>query len=144
MNLDLYCLLLGLNFSNWYFMYNIPLNFIKAATDTISLTSFAFVQGDMNWLRMTGDMLLCLIAMLFLAILLICFRCSNSYGKFFIVLVCDLVIIKALHSWFASLVYAIINFDENSFSLDFFILGTHFVSYLVLIPVLLPRFLAMA
>ena len=109
--LRLYSFLLGIDFTNFSFMYNIPRNLIDPCTDCQSLVSYAFMQGDMNWLRLVGSMLLCLLILLMVASILACFKCARSYSIFFIALVCDMFLIKAIHSWFASLVYAGLNFS---------------------------------
>lgn len=58
MNLELYSFLLGFDFTNFSFMYNFPRAYVPACADCESLSSYAFIQGDMDWLRMTGSLLL--------------------------------------------------------------------------------------
>lgn len=67
----LYSFVKGFDYINFSFMFNVPANFIKPCINYISLTSYAFVMGDMDWLRLIGSLLLCLIA-----ILLCCFVIS--------------------------------------------------------------------
>ena len=93
----------------------------------------------MNWLRLMGALILCGFVLLLFYILISCFKCSKNYSKFFITLVCDLLLVKTLHSWCASLVYAGVNLSNNFSSIDLYILGTHMLSYVILLPILIPR-----
>lgn len=136
---NLYSFLLGFDYSNFSFMYNIPLKLIAPCFDCVSLISFSFAVGDMNWLRMMGAILLCAIIMFLFCLIIYVFQCSRRFSKFFVYLVIDLIIIKTVHGWFASLVYAGLNLTYNIQNFDMYILGVHLLSYLLLVPVAFAR-----
>lgn len=135
----LYSFLMGLDFSNFSFLYNVPAKFIAPCYDCVSLVSFSFAVGDMNWLRMMGSLILCLSAMLIFCGVTYVFKCSRTYAPFFLGLVIDLVIIKIIHGWFASLLYSGLNYQYNETDLDMYVLGTHMFSYIFLFPVCYTR-----
>lgn len=139
-DLNLYAYLMGLDYANFSFMYNIPVRYITACYDCSSLVSFAFGVGDMNWVRLMGSLLLCLVIMFVFWIVLYGFTYTRDYALFFIGLIVDLILIKTVHSWFASLVYSGLNMRYNTGDLDIYVLSMHTLSYLVLIPVLYTRF----
>lgn len=93
----------------------------------------------MNWLRLMGSFLLCLIAMLMFCGIVYLFKCSRPYFDFFFGLVIDLIIIKTVHGWFASLIFSGLNYNYNGDDNDLFILAMHGLSYFVLLPVLYSR-----
>lgn len=138
-SVNLYSFVMGLDFSNFTFLYNVPAKLITPCYDCISLISFDFAIGDMNWLRMMGSLLLCLAAMLLFCGVVYVFRCSRVYAGFFLGLVVDLVIVKTVHGWFASLVYSGLNYKYNEGDQDIYVLGMHTFSYLLLLPVLYTR-----
>lgn len=137
--LNLYSFLLGFDYANFSFMYNIPQNLITPCYDCTCLISFSFAVGDMNWLRMMGALLLCAIIMFLFCLIIYVFKCSRKYAKFFVLLVVDLVLVKTVHGWFASLVYSGLNLTYNLQNFDMYILGVHLLSYLLLVPVIFAR-----
>ena len=143
-SLDLYSFIRGLDYSNFSFMYNVPRELIEPCLfPCTSLTSFAFAQGDMNWLRLMGALLLCGLILLFFFILISCFKCSRDYSFFFIAMVCDLLLVKTIHSWFSSLLYGGLNLKTVYETADVFMVATHFFSYVILLPILVPKIKAM-
>jgi hypothetical protein len=90
-------------------MYNIASSLITPCLNCNNFSSFSFIIGDMNWVRLMGALLLCLAIMLLFCLFIYVFHCSRKYALFFITLVIDLVIVKCIHSWFASLVYSGLN-----------------------------------
>lgn len=122
-------------------MYNIPNHFISICSYLYcnNVSSFSFIIGDMNWIRLMGSLLLCLIIMLLLCMFIYVFQCSRKYAAFFIGFVIDLVLVKTIHSWFASLLYSGLNTKYNYYDFDFFIFAMHMLSYAVLLPMLYTR-----
>lgn len=133
---------MGLDYSNFSFMYNIPGRYISPCYHCQSLVSFAFAIGDMNWLRMMGSLLLSLAIMFVFWVVIYCFTYTREYALFFINLIVDLILIKTIHGWFSSLVYSGLNMKYNRDDLDVYVLSMHTLSYLFLIPVLYTRFKA--
>jgi hypothetical protein len=130
--LPLYSLVKGFDFSNFSFMFNIPESFISPSIEYKSLTGYAFILGDMNWLRLSGALLLCLAIILVFCFIIYILKCSREYASYFLGLAVDLVIVKMFHSWFASLVYAGLNIRNFKDSFDFFTIGSHLLSYVFL------------
>lgn len=113
-NLYIYSFVYGADFANFSFMYNVPKNHISACTDCLSLTSFAYMQGDMNWFRLMGSLFLTLVVLLIIALILYIFKCSRNYSYFFLKLIADLILIKTIHSWGASIVFGALNLAYNN------------------------------
>lgn len=139
-HLNLYSFIKGFEYSNFSFMYNIPGSLIKPCLNCASLSSFSFIIGDMNWLRLIGSLLLCFIILLLICLVIYIFKCSRQYATYFVTLIVDLVLVKSIHSWFASLVYSGLNMRFYSGDSDFFILSMHMLSYILLVPLLYTRF----
>lgn len=137
--LNLYSFVKGFDYANFSFIINIPAEYITPCYDCKSLVSFSFAAGDMNWIRLMGGLLLCLVIMLIFCLVIYLFKCSRMYAKFYLYLVIDLVLIKTIHGWFASLLYSGLNYNYNSLDNDMYILGVHFLSYLILTPILYKR-----
>ena len=57
LDLDLYSFVIGLDYANFSFIYNVPKNLLSPCTSCVSFTGYAFVQGDMNFLRMMGSII---------------------------------------------------------------------------------------
>ena len=109
-NLFIYSFVYGADFANFSFMYNVPLNHIPACEyNCLSFTSFAFIQGDMNWFRLMGALVLTLIVLLLIGLILYLFKCSRAYSYFFFRLIGDLILVKTIHSWAASFAFGAIN-----------------------------------
>jgi hypothetical protein len=142
--LNLYTFVMGLDFSNFSFIINLTAKFIPACYDCKSIVGFTFAIGDMNWIRLTGSLLLCLAIMLVFCLLIYAFKCSRMYAPFYLKLVLDLIIVKSLHSWFSSLFYSGLNFKYNTNDKDLYILSMHMLSYFLIGPVLYLRFKSMS
>lgn len=135
-SVDLFSFVSGLDFANFSFMYNVPVHYIPVCTDCSSLSGYAFVLGDMNWLKIIGALLICFAILLLLIVLTYAFVISREYAKFLVKLTVDLVLIKCIQAWFASLVYAGLNLHKNEGNSDTYITLMHILSYAVLIPLL--------
>lgn len=138
--LPLYSFVKGFDYANFSFMYNIAQSLIPPSISYVSLTGYAFTFGDMNWLRLSGAMLLCLAIALLFCVVVYAFRCSRGYAPYFLGLIVDLMLVKALHSWFASLVYSGLNIRNFKLSFDFFTIGSHLLSYVLLAALFLIGF----
>lgn len=140
LSLDIYSFLQGFDFTNFSFMYNVPLRLVPACTVCPSFISYSFVLGDMNWLRMMGSLLLCVLIMGLLCGLVYLVKLSSKYTGYFVRLVADLIIVKSVHGWFASLIYAGLNYERNLGYVDVYEFGTHALSYCLMVPILYIRF----
>lgn len=135
LELLLYSFTLGFDFANFTFIYNVPAKLIEPCKDCASFTSYSFAIGDMNWIRIMGPTLFAAVAMLLFALVLYIFKCSRQYVPVCLSLIADLLAVKALHGWFASLVYSGLNLTYNYKDFDMFMFGTHLLSYLFLVPI---------
>ena len=139
LHIDLYSFLMGLDFANFSFLFNVPAKFIPPCKECICLVSYNFAIGDMNWLRMMGPFIFCLTAMFIFCMLIYAFECSRKYSSFYLNLVIDLVLIKTIHGWFASLLFSGLNFSYDNLDLDLFVLSMHMLSYCIMIPIIYTR-----
>lgn len=108
-SIDIYSFVSGLEFSNFSFMFNVPVKYIPVCVECRSLSSYSFVLGDMNWLKIMGSFLPCILILLVVILITYIFVISREYALFLIKLTVDLVIIKCIHAWFGSLIYAGLN-----------------------------------
>jgi hypothetical protein len=131
-NLNLYSFIKGFDFINFSFMWNIPSHLIAPSINYVNLTSYSFAIGDMNWLRLIGSLLLCLFIILFCCLIFSLFECSKQYSKFALALTVDLMIVKSLHCWFASLVFGGLNIRNYQKVSDIYQIFTHLLSYILL------------
>lgn len=119
-NLNLYSLVLGFDYANFTYMYSLTQRYMSPCLECTSLASFSFVYGDMNWLRMMGSLLASFILLLLFCMILHVFKFSREYSMFFLVLVADMVILKSIHGWFASLLYSGLNLSRSEGIVDFY------------------------
>lgn len=68
-DLSLYSFMVGVDYANFSYIYNVPLNLMTPCTDCVSLSGHIFIQDDMDYLRTMGSVLelfigTCLIALL--------------------------------------------------------------------------------
>ena len=54
---QLFAFMVGVDYANFSYIYNLPLHFISSCTQCTSLSGFAFIQGDMDYLRAMGSIL---------------------------------------------------------------------------------------
>lgn len=129
-----YSFLYGMNFANLDFIYNIPKEFIEACYENCAfMTSYSFVQGDIDWLRSMGSILETVTVVLITGICIYIPECSRKFLVVFMRTAVEFVILKSIHSWFASLIFLILNYSGSADSTYF---GTHVAGYLFLGPVL--------
>lgn len=134
--LDIYSLVAGLDYANFTFMYNAPLKHIEACHGCASFTSFSFAVGDMNWLRMAGALLPCLVAILLVSGALHLFSYSQEYSKYILGVGVQLVFVKVVHVWFSSLLFVGLNYWNQDGLYNYYLLSMHLLSYVVLVPIL--------
>ena len=141
LDLNLYSFVIGLDYSNFSFIYNAPKNLISACTSCVSFTGYAFVQGDMNYLRMMGSVLELWVLMGIVIVILVCVQCSKRYGKRLYELMVYLTMIKIFHSIFSSWIYTGLNMNLTSVNEDFMIVGTYFITFILLMLVFIQQYM---
>jgi len=136
-SVDLFSFVTGFDFSNFAFMFNIPVKYIPVCLECRSFAGFAFVLGDMNWLKIMGSLLLCLFILLVFIVLFYFFNRTKSFSKFLVKLTIDLMMVKCVFAWFGSLIYAGLNFNHNSSgSFNIYTILMHMMSYLLFAPLI--------
>ena len=127
LDLILYSFMVGVDYANFSYIYNVPLNFIAPCTSCASFSGFIFIQDDMDFLRNIGSILQLFLFMCILVLILVNIECSKNYGFRLMKLIVPLIMIKCLHSWFASLVG--VGLDAvSSYSVGTYVLGLVFLA----------------
>lgn len=139
-SLQLYSFLMGANYANFSFIYNVPLQHISPCLDCSSYLGFAFTQGDMNFLRGIGSVLELLGVFGFLLVILLNIKCSYKYGIKLLELIISLTVIKILHSWIAAFVYAILNKNLYEQDVDYFIIGSYCISFFLISAIVYQQY----
>ena len=126
-SLEVYSLMIGVQYSNFSFIYNAFLNLIEPCSDCVSLSGWKFVQGDMDYLRVMGSVLQLLAFVCIVSIALYPFEKTKNYGIYLIDLVVTLIIVKSLYSWFS----ALLGLSYNTFT--YYAIATYTLSIVLFV-----------
>ena len=124
-SLEVYSLMIGVEYANFSYIYNAPLNFIQPCSDCVSFSGWKFIQGDMDYLRAMGSILELFCFVCVLNIILFAFETIRKYGLYLIDLTLTLIMIKSLYCWFS----ALLGLSYNTFT--YYAIGTYTTSIIL-------------